>query len=142
MANKIVVDTGKLWITKIAVTNGNAKLDTNVKIRLFANNYTPVQASVIGNFTEIAYTGYAAVTLSGAVDGGIDANDRDTWTWPTVTFQCTSSAGLPVTAYGYYVTDSANTTVLWAERFSTAQVFTTNGDGFTVPPQFSGGSIF
>jgi hypothetical protein len=142
MANKIVVNTGKLWLGSLAIAAGHPKLDTNVKIHLFSNNLTIIRTTVLGDLTEIAYPGYASITLSGAVDGGIDANNWDTWAWPTATFQATSAPGSPVTAYGYYVTDSGGTTLLWAENFATPQVFTLSGDGFTLPPTFSFGSLF
>jgi hypothetical protein len=97
---------------------------------------------VLSDLTEISYPGYAAMTLSGATDGGIDSNDRDTWSWPTQTFQATSAPGSTVTAYGYYVTDSGDTELLWAENFSTPFNYTNAGDGFSIVPTFSFGSIF
>lgn len=142
MANKILVDLGKSWIGKIAMTNGHAKLDTNVNAHLFSNSHTPAETDTTSNYTEASYPGYAAQTLSGATDGGIDSNDRDTWSWPTQTWQCSSAPGSPVTVYGIYYTDSGNTTLLWVELFDSPFTFTNSGDGFTFPPTFSFGSIF
>lgn len=142
MATKTVVNSGKSWIAKIAMTNGNPKLDTNVNIHLYTGTPTISRTLTVGGVTEIAYPGYALATLSGAVDGGIDANFWDTWTWPTVTFQATSAPGSPVTANGAFVTDSSNTVLLWIEPFAVPFTFTNSGDGFTMNPNLSFGSIF
>lgn len=142
MANKIVVDTGKIWLGTICQSAGHASLNGSAKLHLFMNNYTIIQTSVLANVTEATYGGYAAQVLGTAVDGGIDANDRDTWTYPTLTFAATSGASLPQTIYGYYVTDNGSTTLLWAMNFSPTIVLAASGDGFTITPQFSYGSIF
>lgn len=140
--SKIVVNTGKLWMGSLCMEAGHPQLDGNVRLHLFDNNFTIAENTVIGDLTEIAFTGYADVLLSDAVDGGIDSNDRDTWTWPNATFTATSSSGLPVTAYGYYVTDSAGTTLLWAENFASPYEFAAEGDGFVLAVTFSFGSIY
>lgn len=141
MANKILVNTGKMWLGSLAMAGGHPSLDGNVKIHLFKNNVTLSRTTVIGSLTESTYTGYAAQTLNGATDGGIDVNNWDTWSWPVKTFQQTG-ASASETAFGYYVTDSAGTTLLWGENFTTPQVFTNSGDGFTITPTFSFGSLF
>lgn len=142
MANMIVVDTGKTYLSKVCMDGSKAKLDTNAKINFFTNNYTVVETTVLADLTAQTVTGIAATTLTGATDGGIDANDRDTWTWPLMTFAATSGSGLPQTLYGYYITDSAGTTLIAAQNFAIPVVITNNGDGFTIQPQFSFGSIF
>ncbi len=146
MANKIVVNTGKLWIGNRAMVAGKPPLDGNVNIHLFTNNLTIAFGTVLGALTEMSNAnvpGYALILLTGAVDGGIDSNRWDTWTWPTALFQASGAiVGGPITAYGYYATDSGNTTLLWAENFTTPQIFTNSGDGFTVTPTLSFGSIF
>ena len=142
MGVKTVVNTGKLWIAKIAMTNGNPQLDGGLRLHLFANNITPNRSTVIGGITEIAYPGYNNFLLSGAIDGGIDANFWDTWSWITETFMATSAPGSPVTAYGAYYTDAANAVLIMTDLFSVPYVFTNTGDGFTVTPTISFGSIF
>jgi hypothetical protein len=142
MSNKIVVDTGKSYFGAQIVEASKVKLDANVKIHLFVNNYTIIETTVLANLTEASYGGYAAQTATGWTDGGIDGSDRDTWTGPALTFQATSSSGLPQTIYGMYATDSGGTVLLWAENFSPTITLASSGDGFTVTPQFSVGSIF
>jgi hypothetical protein len=101
------------------------------KLKLYTNDYTCTETSVIGNFTECSVAGYAHKTLTGTVSGG-------TWVVSTATNITTASYAeqefLPTTAtscYGYMVTNSAGTTLIWAERFT--------GAPFTLPA--GGGSI-
>ena len=72
-------------------------------IRLFTNNFTPTTSTVVGDFTEATFTGYAAIALSG-------------WTAPTVASHVASTTANPATftatgsfqsIYGWYVTDAA-----------------------------------
>lgn len=141
MANKILVNTGKLWLGSLAMAGGHPALGSDTTLRLFKNNVTLVRGTVIGDLTQSTYSGYAAVALSSPSDGGIDANNWDTWSWALATFQQTGASSTE-TAYGYYVTDDADTTLLWGENFTTPQVFTNSGDGFTITPTFSFGSLF
>ena len=139
---KILVDTGKSWIGALCMEATHPALDGNVTLHLFDNNHTIVETTLLGDLTEIAYGGYLDVPLNGATNGGIDASDRDTWNWPNATFTATSTSGLPVTAYGYYVTDNAGTTLLWAENFASPIPFAVVGDGFTLAVNLSFGSIY
>lgn len=121
----LVPDVGEVeFLTRVLIYEGS-------KLKLFTNDYTPVEGTVIGNLTECAVTGYAQKLLTGTVSGG-------TWVISTLTNITTASYAqqefLPTTAvscYGYSVTNSAGTTLLWAERFT--------GAPFTLPA--GGGSI-
>src|SRR5437867_6622616 len=74
----LVPDVGERKFLNVAI-NGVANEDLTLK--LYKNNYTPVEGSVAGDFTEATFTGYAAVTLA-----------RGSWTVATV-------AGLTTAAY-------------------------------------------
>jgi hypothetical protein len=82
--------------------------------RLFTNNITPGTATVLANFTEASFTGYAAVSGStitwsaAALSGHIAFSNGS-----NITFNNTSAA--PVTIYGVYVTNAANTVLYYAE---------------------------
>lgn len=39
---------------------------TDLVLHLFMNNYTPVDGSILANFTEATFSGYAAITLTGS----------------------------------------------------------------------------
>lgn len=121
----LVPDVGEVeFLTRVLTYEGS-------KLKLFTNDYTPIESTVIGNLTECVVTGYAQKSLTGTVSGG-------TWVISTLTNVTTASYAqqefLPTTAvscYGYAVTNSAGTTLLWAERFT--------GAPFTLPA--GGGSI-
>jgi hypothetical protein len=87
--------------------------DNDVVIRLYSNNYTPVEASVVGDFTEITATGYSAVT---ATPGNwvITEGDPTDASYPQTEFALSSAEP---EVYGYYITNSAGDILLWSERF-------------------------
>lgn len=121
----MVPNVGEVEILTRAVTYEGSKL------KLYTNDYTCTETSVIGNFTECAVTGYAQKSLTGTVSGS-------TWVVSTASLITTASYAeqefLPTTAvsvYGYMVTNSAGSTLLWAERFT--------GAPFVIPA--GGGSI-
>jgi hypothetical protein len=93
----------------------------DVKLHLYTNNYTPVEGSLLANFTECVATGYAVKTLTGASWTVATAAGTTEASYAEQTFTLTASA----TVYGYYVTDSAGTGLLWAELFS--------GGPFSIP---------
>ncbi len=98
-----------------ALNNGT----TNLKLHLYTNNLTPAAADVLASYTECADASYAAVALTAAswVLSSISGPKAQA-AYPTVTFTFTSSAVL----YGYYITDSATTKVIIAEKFSGAPI--------------------
>ena len=96
-------------------------------LKLFTNDYTPIDASVKANFTELAKAGYAAKRLTGANWSVTAVGATGQATFAQMTFTLTGQC----TSYGYFVTNQGATHCLWAERFS---------DGpYTIPS--GGGSI-
>src|SRR4029077_13704022 len=89
--------------------------NADLKLRLYTNNHTPVSSDTLAAYTECTDASYAPITLTGAnwniADNGSGVSQA---TYPT---QNWTFAGA-VTIYGYYVTDSGNTKVCWAEIFS------------------------
>lgn len=94
----------------------------NQTLKLFVNDYTPVEGTLVANLTEMSTHGYAAKTL-----------DKTLWTIATVsnvtsathqqqTWNFTNAAS--VTVYGYYIVDAVTGTLLYAERFTYPQVVT------------------
>jgi len=104
-----------------------------VHVHLFANNVTPDQSTTLGTFTEAAWAGYAvqnvlasAFSLTGVAGhvGGITA--------AAVAFG--NSSGGNQSAYGYYVTDTTDTILLWCARFDSAPIVQPNGGSWQVTP--------
>lgn len=116
-----VPDVGEREILTRALTYEGSKL------KLHTNNYTCTETSVVGDFTECAVAGYAQKSLA-----------TGSWVVSTATNITTASYAeqefLPTTAvsvYGYFVTNSAASVIIWAEMFT--------GAPFVIPA--GGGSI-
>src|SRR3990167_8658299 len=83
-------------------------------LRLYTNNYTPVEASTEANFTEASGFGYASVSLTPA-SWTVSGSDPTQIAYPQVTFTFTGALG---NVYGYYLTQTTSGKALWAERFT------------------------
>lgn len=99
------------------------------KLKLYTNDYTCTETSVIGDFTECVVAGYAQKTLLGTATAA-------TWVVSAAANVVTASYAqqefLPTTAvscYGYVVSNSAASVVLWAERFTGAPYVIPAGGG-------------
>lgn len=101
-------------------------------IILFKNNYTPVETSVLGDFTEATFTGYAQEVLTGT-DWTVTSAAPAVATQPQVTFASTADQ-TPELIYGYAVFLSDDTFVC-GEKFSSAQTIENNGDEIRVTPR-------
>jgi hypothetical protein len=121
----LVPNVGEVEILTRALTFEGSKL------KLYTNDYTATETSIIGNFTECAVAGYAHKTLTGTVSGGTwvisTASNITTASYAQQSYAITTATS----CYGYMVTNSAGTVVLWAERFT--------GAPFTLPA--GGGTI-
>lgn len=109
--------------------------EENLVLKLYSNNYTPVDDSEAGDFTEATFTNYVAKTLTNASwdsattsDGVASVQYGSIQTW---------TAGSSETIYGYYVVGATSGNLYWAERFAQAQALTS---GVTLPvrPKFTG----
>ena len=103
---------------------------TDLKLHLFTNDVTPDEADTVATYTESEAAGYEEITLESA-------------TWSVATDDGTTTASYPLqifiytegeTVYGYYVTDLAGTTLLWAEAFAEAITIPGIGGGIIVRP--------
>lgn len=113
---------------------------TNLKLHLYSNNVTPTTASVLGDFTECTFAGYAAQSIVN-------------WTAPSITSHVATIGADPLTftrsttgtsqnVYGYYVTDAASAVLYWAELDpSGPKVVTNAGDSITITPQITDQSL-
>ncbi len=115
----------------------NKSTPENLVLRVFTNNITPAETDTAATYTEAAFTGYSAITLTGAnwtITEGAPSNAA----YPQQTF--TSSAGSQsVSCYGYYLTRATSGRIAWAERFSDGPyTIVNNGDDFKVTPIFTG----
>jgi hypothetical protein len=127
----LVPDAGEVAMAAAALGKTNM---TALTLRLYSNNYTPTEASVAADFTEVAGGGYAAIALVAANWTVATAAGVTTAVQPEQIFNFTGDATDP---YGYYIT-RADGTVLWAERFSDGPYpITTAGDQVKITPQIT-----
>lgn len=105
----------------------NMVASNNAILHLYVNDYTPVEASAFANFSETGLGGYAPLTLAGANWTTQLSGNTAFAIYSEQTFTFTTG----ISVYGYFLTNNANTKVLWAERFS--------GAPFTLPA--TGGAV-
>jgi hypothetical protein len=106
----------------------------NLVLRLFTNNYTPVETTTEADVTEASGNGYAAITLTGG-----------SWTFtpgaPSLaeyaqqTFTFTGALG---NVYGYYLTQVTSGKLVYAERFTDGPYnIVNNGDQIKITPKIT-----
>ena len=84
-------------------------------LRLFKNNFSPANSSVLADFTEADFTGYASISLTGGSWVTTPA-DPSTAVYATQTFTGTGTAQ---TVYGYYISRTSSGRAWYYERFTT-----------------------
>jgi len=107
---------------------------TTLQLRLFINDYTPLQTSTNASFTEAAGGGYALKTLTATLWTITPANDPSDAVYPIQTWTFTGELTATATAYGYFITKTDGT-LIYAERFATAFTPTANAR-LSVTPTF------
>lgn len=91
----------------------------NEILRLYTNDLTPTEnTSLVGTNapTESGVSGYAAITLT----AGSWAVSTVAGTTSGIYAEQTYTYSTSETLYGYYVTDTSGTNLLWIERFTGA----------------------
>lgn len=98
-----------------------------VKLKLYKNDVIPDEDTIVGDFTEADTNGYPAGGIDLAKADWIIATDIGVTTaeQPQKTFTLTGAGS----HYGYYITDTAGTGLLWAEKFSDAPHTIPSGGG-------------
>lgn len=137
----VVTNAGKKYFMDAGL---NKTPQRSLILRLGKNDVTPSKSSVIGDFTEATFTGYAAVTLDPAnwtvatvdMGGGIDnivASHAEV--------EFTSSAGSQnETIYTAYLACATSNVLVAANRFTSGQILNhivNVGDKKTVTPTLS-----
>jgi hypothetical protein len=118
----MVSDAGEKEIISRALTYEGSKLI------LYTNNYTPTEGTTIGSVTECAVAGYAAISLATGSWNITTSTNITTANYALQAFTPTTA----VTCYGYGVTNSAKSILLWAEYFGSAYVLPAGGGTINV----------
>lgn len=110
----------------------NKTSNSDLVLRLYTNNYTPLETDTVSNYTEASGNGYAAITLTGS-SWSIAEGNPATATFAQQTFTFTGALG---NVYGYYVT-RGDGELMWAEKFSSVVDIQNNGDEIKITLQFT-----
>lgn len=118
---------------KSSFLNGiNATFGSTFRIRLFQNNYTPIATTVIADFTEANFSGYASQLMGSGTVSGPDGSNRWVLTFAQRTWTKSGATGNSI--YGYWV-EQATPTAMWAERFAAAPIdMNTDGNSIVMTP--------
>lgn len=100
------------------VNKSSAGSPQNLILRLFTNNYTPVDGSTEDNFTQATFSGYYPRTLTGS-SWTITSGAPSYATYAIQTFTA-ASGSQNQNVYGYYLIQQTSGWIMWAERFSDA----------------------
>lgn len=137
MSQVVVPNIGKKNVLKHIVGIVGGGLTT---LRLFRNDITPGPGTVIGDFTEANFSGYANGALANAaVAAALDGSNRAVASWDQITFTKNGATGN--TIYGYYVTDGGGD-LCFAERFDGPIPMTVDGAFIQLTPKFTFKSEF
>jgi hypothetical protein len=101
-------------------------------MHLYNNNYTPVETSTLGHFTQCTESLYAAATLTSSSWTIATDGDTTTASYPETTF----TFGTAANVYGYYVTSTGGD-LLWAEAFSGVFTLPAAGGSIAITPKIS-----
>ncbi|BAQ16915.1 hypothetical protein [Methyloceanibacter caenitepidi] len=127
-----LLDRGEGLILEYLVNKGTPE---DLVLRLFKNDLTLLEATDENDFTEADFTGYAALTLTGA-NWTVTDGDPAVATYAEQDF--TSSANqTQQTIYGYYLTRLTGGEAVWAERLPTSQIIQNNGDRISITPRIT-----
>jgi hypothetical protein len=103
----------------------------NLVLRLYTNNYTPVEGTTEASVTEASGNGYSAITLT-AANWSFAAGDPSTLSYAEQTFTFTGALG---NVYGYYFTQVTSGKLVWAEKFTNGPYnIQNNGDQIKITP--------
>lgn len=129
----LVPNTGEVIALK-ALLNHTAP--QNLVLRLYKNDTTPAESDTDATYTEADFTGYASITLTGG-SWVVTPGAPTSAAYAQQSF--TSSAGSQNQAvYGYYLTQLASGTLVYAERFSDGPyTIVNNGDAIKIVPTIS-----
>lgn len=124
----------------VLLEKGLDGLTATVDLHLYQNDMAPSPSSVLADFTEADYDGYAEETITPATWAVfLQGISQAVAVGPGVVFSPTGST-TPNVIYGYYVTDNTGARLLWAERFAEPKVMNGVTTGFTLVPAIGGQS--
>lgn len=111
----------------------------NFTLKLYTNDYTPVEGSVASDFTEASGGGYAAKTLTTTSWVISSSGGRALATYAKQTWTFTGALAGSAKVYGCFIVGATSTTIVYAERASADKQLTpANNDTYSVTPTLYG----
>ncbi len=97
----VIPDTGLQGIVTALMVSlaGNP----NCTLHLFQSNTICNDSTVLSDFTEATFQGYASIPLPAATDQGVTIGHVDVWYYAPVSFLSSGPANIPQTVYGYWI---------------------------------------
>jgi len=128
--NIVATDAGALEILLDALS-----ASPSLKVRLFSNNHAFDHATVLGDLTECAFTGYSAAAPTWTTPALVGVVPTTIPSPTGVTF--TYAGGSTTTVYGFYLTDSGGTKLYGGSTFPAPVTLTTVVTSLTVYPVYT-----
>lgn len=123
-------------VTGIATTLPGAPPIDGCKVKLYTNDFAPDPSTLLADFTEATFTGYGEATIATWGDT-INTGPARAGSTAQATFTAGAIVAPGQTVYGYYVTDAAETVVLFSERFTDPVQFVAQYDSLSLDLVFS-----
>lgn len=134
-----VPDVGELLLLNVLTGQAGATNISALTCFLYSNNYTPVDGSVVGDFTEANFgdpaVNQARKTLSAWTAASTTGDSHAQSTAAAMTYTNTSGAAKDV--YGYWVGNVTKTNLYFAERFAGAPLNIPNNTALILTPNFT-----
>lgn len=116
----VIPDEGKLkWLYWALCTAGGDLEDFT--LRLFQNNITPDDDTVLADFTEATFGGYAAVAITRAAMGAPAISSHVAYSTKSVAPVFTCTSGSAQTVYGWYLESNTSHKCVATQRFDAAR---------------------
>lgn len=116
MASWVIPDEGKILLAQRALQTTGAAVEDYV-LKGYSNNYTPVNGSVAGSFTESAFTGYASVSITHASFPAPTITSNVAYSTSSTPGAFTCTGGAAENMYGVYLVGATSGKVIAAARF-------------------------
>ena len=130
----LIPDVGEVELLDKLLKDALA-VDENYTLKLYKNDYTPLNSSIAADFTVADFDGYVDKTLTRAGWGAAATVANVAESSYSVEQSWTCNSGTQ-TIYGYYVVGATSTVLLWAERFTITRTLAAL-DQIRITPKFS-----
>lgn len=131
----VVPDVGELYILAAWISGFPP---SSLFVRLYQNNYTPLDSTILSDLTVATFSGYSQQSVTLGTPTEVANKAKTVGTAPQVFTH--NGGGTSNTIYGYYVVDTSTGDLVWVERFGSSQIMTNNGDQISITIQFTADS--